>query len=178
MFEHPLHPIFVHFTVALTLTGIFCYFVGRFISPQRWKKDLLVSSSWMLLFSALATVLTLYTGYLQFSVVSHDSGSHLAMVNHRYWAIGTGLLLFIVAIWGMNNYRKGSYTGIIFPLLLIILLGGLSTTAFKGGNLVYKFGLGVKSIPELRALQKEQNGSSHENILAPSSPESHGQHDH
>jgi len=48
----------------------------------------------------------------------------------------------------------------------MVLFAGISITAFKGGNLVYKYGLGVKSNPELRELKSKNEGSSHENIFS------------
>ena len=166
IFEHPLHPMFVHFTVALTCTSVLCYFLGRVLPNRKLKNELLVSSFWLILLSAGATVLTLTTGYLQFNAVIHDAGSHLAMINHRAWAIGTSIILFILAIWGARNYKKNNYSGFSYPLCLLVLFAGVSITAFKGGNLVYKYGLGVKSNPELRELKSKNEGSSHENIFS------------
>lgn len=119
----------------------------------------------MIFLSTIATIFTITTGFLQFDSVTHDAGSHLAMVNHRNWALGTSTILLIAAIWGLINYRKKTPSGIFFPFLLILLLGAVSITAYKGGNLVYKYGLGVKSTPELRELQKKDASQTHENIL-------------
>jgi|TARA_R110002110_G_C13470277_1_gene720494 uncharacterized membrane protein len=178
MFDHPPHPIFVHFTVALTLTGIFCYFIGKIIKRPNLSGDLITSSYWMIFLSTAATIFTIITGFLQFDAVTHDAGSHLAMVNHRNWALGTSTILLIAAIWALINYQKKTSSGIFFPILLIFLLGAVSITAYKGGNLVYKYGLGVKSIPELRELNKESSTGSHENILESSEHEHNHGHAH
>ena len=98
MLPHSLHPIFVHFTIALTSIAIISYFLVIILPNQRWKADLSICSTWMLFFSSVITLVTLTTGYLEFISVAHDSESHLAMVNHRYWAIGTSIFLFAIKL--------------------------------------------------------------------------------
>lgn len=172
MLEHPLHPMFVHFTIGLTITSIFCYFVALIIRREKIKKDLFVASFWMFFLSALATLITITTGYLQFTTVAHDGVSHPAMVDHRYWGIGTASQIFILSIWFLIKYKKSNYTGRIFPTLLLVLLGSLITTAYKGGNLVYKYGLGVQSTPEMREKATTNNKQT------VSSPHGHEGHNH
>jgi|TARA_R110002110_G_C13470277_1_gene720502 uncharacterized membrane protein len=81
MLAHP--PIFVHFTVALSFTGIGAYCLPYFIPFKKIKKDLGVASLWMIFFAFIAAVLTVTTGFLQFEAVDHDMISHQAMVSHR-----------------------------------------------------------------------------------------------
>lgn len=167
MLSHPLHPIFVHFTVGLTVTAILTHFLATIVTNKGLKQPLHICSSWMFITSAIATIFTLLTGYLQFISVEHDAGSHLAMVSHRYWAIGTGLVLFTVAVWSIKRFRNNDYSSILFHFTLLALLGTLSVTAYKGGSLVYDFGLGVKSTPELRKIQKESGINHHDSIFDP-----------
>lgn len=172
MLEHPLHPMFVHFTIGLTVTSVFCYLLALIITHEKIRGDLFAASFWMLILSALATLITVTTGYLQFTTVAHDGVSHPAMVNHRYWGIGTASLIFALSIWFLIKYKKNDYTGKMFPILLLVLLGSVITTAYKGGNLVYKYGLGVQSTPEMR--QK----STTNNKQRGSTPHGHEGHDH
>jgi uncharacterized membrane protein len=174
MFDHPLHPIMVHFTIALTIASIFCYILGQMSFRPKIKSDLQVSSFWMLLLASIATIFTLISGYLQFNSVAHDGASHAAMVNHRYWGIASASLLFILCAWFITKYRKNNFSGKLFPLLLIGLAACIANTAYKGGNLVYKFGLGVKSTPEMRS---KAISSKKENRSAPYGHEGHN-HDH
>jgi uncharacterized membrane protein len=174
MLEHPLHPMFVHFTIGLTIASIFCYFAALCTKGEKIKKDLFATSFWMLLLASIATIFTLISGYLQFISVAHDGVSHTAMVDHRYWAIGSASLLFILCAWFIVKYRKNNFSGKLFPLLLIGLAACIANTAYKGGNLVYKFGLGVESTPEMRSKAMPHKK---ENRSAPYGHEGHN-HDH
>ncbi len=178
MLPHPLHPVFVHFTIGLTSIAIISYYLGMILPNQRWKADLSICSTWMFLFSAIITLVTLTTGYLQYISVAHDSESHLAMVSHRYWAIATSILLFAITIWSIIRYKKGVSSGILYPIALLGLISVLVTTAYKGGDLVYNFGLGVKSTPEHRKLLKKENGNHHESIFNIEDSEGSDGHNH
>lgn len=178
MLDHPLHPVFVHFTVALSVTSIAIYFLGILVSNTRVKEELVTSSAWLIWLSAAATVLTIITGFIQFDSVAHDAGSHLAMVNHRNWAIGTASFLLIIALWSLIRYRKNVLGGITYPLTMLGLLALIGITAYKGGDLVYSYGLGVKSTPELRELQKEASRDRHDNIFDSDDEDDGHNHEH
>lgn len=166
MLAHPLHPIFVHFTVALSFTGIGAYCLSYFILFEKIKKDLGIASLWMIFFAFIAAILTLITGFLQFDAVDHDMISHQAMVNHRNWALATAFALLLCTLLAFKSYIKDQIYGTFLTLFLLILGIMLGITAYKGGTLVYHYGLGVDSTPKLRALQNETSKKAkHENLF-------------
>jgi uncharacterized membrane protein len=170
MFElpFPLHPIFVHFTVALSFTSI-CAYVLAYILPQdKLKKDLSISTVWMLFFCFIASLFTIIFGFLQYNSVKHDMLVHIPMTNHRDWALGTAFVLFLCAIFALRGYIRDKIHNTLLTVGLFVLVAFVSITAYKGGELVYHYGLAVKSTPELRELiQKSGKEQQHENIFQP-----------
>lgn len=164
----PLHPIFVHFTVALSFTAFGAYVLAYILPASNLKKDLGISAVWMLLFCFLASILTIVFGFLQFNSVKHDMLVHLPMTDHRNWALGTALVLFLCTIFALRGYIRNKIHSTFLTIGLFVLIGMVGTTAYKGGELVYHYGLAVKSTPELRELtQKNQKEQQHENIFQP-----------
>jgi uncharacterized membrane protein len=167
-FPSPLHPFFVHFTVALSFTAFGSYVLAYILPEGNLKKDLSISAVWMLFFCFLASILTIIFGFLQFSSVKHDMLVHLPMVNHRNWALGTVFVLLICTIFALIGYIRNKIHSAPLTIGFFALIGMVGITAYKGGELVYHFGLGVRSTSELRELkQKEQKEPQQENIFQP-----------
>jgi len=76
------------------------------------------------------------------------------MTLHRNWALATGVLFFGVAAW--RGWGKAWPSGWLTWIALIPGLVLLGVTGYLGGNLVYRHGLGVQSLPA-----PEEKGHSH-----------------
>ncbi len=148
MFETILtwHPIFVHFTVSLYLSASALFVVCAVLPKFKYREQFLLVARWNIWLGALATLGTLAAGWYEFNTVAHDEPSHAAMRSHRAWALLTAGMFFILAAWQFKfDYQKPST-----PFILIIIFSSLLllTTAYKGGDLVYRHGLGVMSLPD------------------------------
>jgi uncharacterized membrane protein len=167
MFDFPFHPIFVHFTVALSFAAIGAYLISYILPVGKLKNDLGVSAVWMVLFAFIATLFTVAFGFLQFNSVRHDMLVHLPMISHRNWAISTTVVLFVCSILALRGYitNKIHHFSLMIALLALGFMVGM--TAFKGGHLVYGYGVGVKSTAELRELRKsvEEKSTLHDNLF-------------
>lgn len=84
------HPIFVHFTVALLIVAAAMHVLSHFVSNINLKNQLATTARWNLWIGIGATLLTVAAGWYAFYTVSHDAPSHLAMTEHRNWAMVTG----------------------------------------------------------------------------------------
>jgi uncharacterized membrane protein len=141
------HPMFVHFTVALLSLSVVLYVIIRFMhSPLR--DQWLVVARWCLWFGAGFTVLTVLTGVYAYNTVEHDTPSHLAMTEHRNLALMTAAAFLLLAGFSAWRARQGNAPRQVFVLALVIASGLLASTAWHGGELVYRHGLGVMSLPE------------------------------
>lgn len=139
------HPIIVHFSVALLVTATviltWATIKGRFDASDR-----LVSSGRLMLWLGLiAIAVTVAAGLQAFYSVNHDSPSHSAMILHKNWAFVT-LTAFIVVGYIMWRKRADSLS-VLAIVALVLSTGLLLSTAYKGSELVYKYGLGVQSLP-------------------------------
>ena len=149
------HPIFVHFTVALLSLSVALFVVIPFIkSPlkEQWQ----TVARWSLWFGAAITIITGIAGLDAYNTVAHDTPSHLAMTDHRNWAVATIVLFLALAAWSIVRVRQGKMLGKPFVICMVIAGIVLASTAWRGGEVVYRYGLGVMSLPKA-----EGEGHSH-----------------
>lgn len=142
------HPIFVHFTVALLIIATITHLLSHFLPKGDLANQLTIVARWNFWFGIGFTLLTVSAGWYAFNTVTHDAPSHLAMIEHRNWAVATFALLLCIASWKYYLSRQGKGVGWLFTGLLVIATGLLMSTAWHGGELVYRYGLGVMSIPK------------------------------
>lgn len=152
------HPIFVHFTVGLLSTSIGFFLLAYLVKNQRWREQWLTVAYWNLWLGASFAVITGVAGWFAFNSVNHDTPSHEAMIEHRNWALVTLGVVIPLALWSWWKYRAGAKINVIFLGLLLLTGGLLLSTAWHGAELVYRYGLGVKSLPKAEG---EGHGHSH-----------------
>lgn len=140
------HPIFVHFTVALVLMATLCALASKVLSGSAAEQSVIVAR-WMLVIAAFITVLTIVAGYFAFNSVNHDDTSHEVMLEHRNLAFGTFPLILIAAVLFYVK-RAASAVSILALLFSVAASAMVVSTAWHGGELVYRYGLGVKSLPK------------------------------
>lgn len=150
------HPLLVHFTIALYVISSLLFTAGYVAVSNGWKEKLTGAAYINLWLGAVITVLTVAAGIYAYNTVDHDTPSHLAMTDHRNWALVTAGLYWIIAIWSVFLYRAGKATGLAFVIAMLASTGMLGITGFKGGEVVYRYGLGVISLPK-----PEGEGHSH-----------------
>ena len=157
------HPIFVHFTVALLSLAVGLFVVTRFISgpiKQQWE----IVARWALWFGAAITVITAFTGLYAYNTVGHDTPSHVAMTDHRNWAIATIGTFIVLAIWSFIRVQRKKTLGAVFVVAMVAGGALLGSTAWHGGEAVYRFGLGVMSLPKVEGeghAHKHADGQGH-----------------
>ena len=141
------HPIFVHFTVAMLIVAAAIHLLSHFMPNSELRNQLTVVARWNLWIGVVFTLITVAAGWYAYNTVSHDAPSHIAMAEHRNWAMATLALFLGVAGWEYSLYRHGKNKGWLFTGLLAIAAALLLSTAWHGGELVYRYGLGVMALP-------------------------------
>lgn len=162
------HPIFVHFTVALLSLAVGLSVIAPVVSSplrEQWA----IVARWVLWFGTAVSIVTALTGLYAYNTVAHDTPSHAAMTDHRNWAIATLLLFLVLTIWSVIRERRKQTSGAVFVVLLLVAGGVLAATAWRGGEVVYRYGLGVMSLP-----QPNGDGHAHDH----GGLESHGAESH
>ncbi len=143
MFENmpPLHPIFVHYTIALLSIGLLCEILSRIIKTDTLKNV----AWWNLLFGFMAVIATAITGLIDEESVPHSGEVREIVETHEALglsALGIFILLFIIyTLMRVDILRKYAVLALIVWIIgvVIIFTGGLF-----GGKLVYEYGVGVK----------------------------------
>ena len=174
------HPIFVHFTVGLLSIAVLLSIVAQFMSAGKLREECQLVASWNLWIGAGFTVLTVVAGVIAYNSVAHDTPSHEAMTLHRNWALVTAALFILLAIWSWRRVKAGE--GLNIMLLIALLVGGglLISTAWLGGEAVYRHGLGVMSLPKTDSHDHDHaSGGSHGDVSknADTHDDSDGHHD-
>jgi len=163
---HPnLHPVLVHYTVALYSTASVLLLLSKIISSEKIKGWLFKAGLINLWMGAVFSIATVWAGFDAFGTVVHDAASHEAMKNHRNWAVGTAILYWILTLWSVLFLCKKKSLGIFFIIIICVATLPLIITGYKGANLVYVHGTGVMSLPNAdqhheqaleQALEQEQ----------------------
>jgi uncharacterized membrane protein len=141
------HPIFVHFTVALLVISVFLFVVAQLIGKRPLQKQCLIVARWNLWIGTGFALITVLAGWLASNGVAHDTISHAVMEKHRNLAFATFANLLLLAGWAWWTQHKSKEIGILFIGFALLLLGLLTSTAWQGSELVYRYGVGVMSMP-------------------------------
>ena len=103
-------------------------------------------------------------GFYAYNTVAHDGPSHAAMTDHRNWAIATIVLFLCLAVWSIIRVRAERPLGTLFVVALVATQLVLLSTAWRGGELVYRHGLGVLSLPVVETME-HGHGPADEHLL-------------
>lgn len=152
------HPVFVHFAIGLLSISALFHVVAAINSKSTNYYQFESVANWNLWVGTLFALVTVAAGWFAYNTVEHDTPSHLAMTDHRNWAMATTGLFIVLAIWSFQRARKSVPIGWSFTIILLIATGLLSATGWKGGELVYRHGLGVMSLPS----QSEHDHAAHD----------------
>lgn len=130
--------------------------------------ELEIAARWCLWAGVLITIGTALAGFYAYYTVKHDTTSHIAMTDHRNWAIATAAVAILIAIWSLWGYYKRKTIIITFILALLVMQGLLTSTAWKGGELVYRYGVGVMDLPNsMEGSQMDGHNHGSEDVKSP-----------
>ena len=174
------HPIFVHFTVGVFSTAVGFYVLAYLTSHMKFFSTSIVTefetvARWCLWVAGLIVIPTVLAGLYAFNTVGHDAPSHFAMTNHRNWALPTAGAMVFVTLWSMWNYYRHRTLALIFILSLLIVQVMLLATAWRGAELVFRYGLGVMSLPLPRG-EGHHHTEGMENVSDPTNMPDMGNH--
>jgi uncharacterized membrane protein len=154
------HPIAVHFPIALTLIALLFGLAARVGSRHNSATQLATVGHWALWISGVTAIIAASLGWLAFNSVDHDDAGHAAMLIHRNWAIPTAIGLLILAMWDVFKSRVHQVMSWFTLIVLTLLSGSVAVTGWLGGEVVYRHGIGVLSLPEIAA-GSDSHGHEH-----------------
>jgi len=146
-----LHPAAVHLPIALTLIALVFNLGARLVKNRSSASQWSVVGHWSIRIAGITAVIAVALGLQAYNSVNHDEAGHVAMLLHRNWAVPTAIGLVLLATWDSWKYKAESLLPIPALLLLIVLSFSITATAWLGGELVYRHGIGVSALPEPEA---------------------------
>lgn len=150
------HPIFVHFTVALWSLAVVFNVAFPFLPEGNLRREWQCLARWMLRLGTGFGMITALAGWFAYNSVSHDELSHAAMTDHRNWALVTLGVFILLTGWSWWCERKRRPAGKIVLAGMVVGSILLAVTGWRGAEAVYRYGLGVMSLPAV-----EGAGHSH-----------------
>lgn len=155
-----IHPLFVHFPIALLLTSTAFYFLGTLFR----KQDLFAAGKWELYLGTLSAAVTVWTGLQAANTVPHSGGTHEIMMAHQYFGFAVLGLSALLSLWVLISKANIPSKGRIFFLAGLLLLSAVLTQgADLGGRMVFLHGVGVgnKNVPAKEAGHHEHGGEEY-----------------
>ena len=151
------HPLFVHFAIALLSVSAVFFVLLKVLSQHALKEQFRVLAYWNLWLGTGSAIVTAIAGWFAYNSVAHDTASHLAMTEHRNWALITVSVFIVLSIWSVKLYKSIKNESIIFTIIMVFAFVLLASTGWRGSEVVYRYGLGVMSMPQV-----EGEGHEHE----------------
>lgn len=140
------HPMVVHFPLALVITGASLLMASRLVRRADRAATLATVGTWNLCLGAAAVLLALGTGLAAAIGLEVGAAAHQAISVHFKWAIFTSLALLLLAVWRGAGSAQDSRPSWLFLLLLLAAAAALVVTGYRGGQNVYRFGVGVRAV--------------------------------
>ena len=146
-----LHPMIIHFPIALLLIAPLFILVGAFLRPGQGR-PYLVSAMALLLMGTAGTFVAVETGEAAAELAERSPGTEQVLHTHeslaeRTRAVFTVLSIIFLALLVVPQWLEQSenrLTATILPLAFLVFYGAgvllLVNTAQNGGRLVHEFG--------------------------------------
>jgi len=137
------HPIVVHFPLALVVTATLCLSAARLLRGERTAATLATVGTWNLCLGALGALFALGTGLAAVVHLQVSPAAHQAISTHVKWAVSSTLVLVLLAMWRGAGVAQESRPSWIFAVVLMAATAALVMTGYRGGQNVYRYGVGV-----------------------------------
>jgi uncharacterized membrane protein len=139
------HPIVVHFPLALIVTAAVSLSLARILRGAPLAASLANLGTWNLCLGAVGVFLALGTGLAATIGLQVDPAAHQAISAHVKSAVVTTMLVLLVAVWRGVGADPNARPTWGFLLLLWLATAALTVTGYRGGQNVYRYGVGVET---------------------------------
>ena len=163
----PTHPIFVHYTIALTSASLVFDALGFLLG----KTSLTAAGGWTLVGSALMTLATLSTGLSSSTRAPVEEGEARSFLR-AHMALGLIFygLLVAVSLWRLSLWQGGRGVTWLYLASLAAVSLVMTVQGYLGGELVYRYGVEVEQAH--RELPERAADSPPPQLVAKSAPAS------
>ncbi len=143
MLDHPLHPMIVHFPIALLLTSVLFDAASHIFKRESLRDGAL----WLLVLGLIGGIAAAVAGGLAEETAEKAGIAESLIETHESLAFVTLGIFGVLLLWRvfMRNQLSGQLLA-IYLLVATIGVGTLSATGYYGGDLVYEHGAGVNVV--------------------------------
>ena len=137
----PFHPIFVHFSIALTVASLAFDLAGLVLE----QASLVAAGWWTLAAAAIATPGTIVTGIVSRLRLPMEEGTARSYLR-AHTALGPiffGVLL-VMTFWRAGLWERAAAASWTYIAAMAGLVIGMTVQGYLGGELVYRFGAEVR----------------------------------
>ncbi|MEE8425239.1 MAG: DUF2231 domain-containing protein [Elusimicrobiota bacterium] len=144
-----LHPIAVHFPIALLSVGLLAAVVEAARGKPAWLAE---AVSWLLWLGTVSALAAVGLGHLAEETAPHVPSAWEILYDHEnlaHWTAGLFSVLSLGRLW--LRRRKGKaprWAGGALLLAWMVAAGLLAYTGYLGGKLVFVHGMGVEMSEE------------------------------
>jgi len=155
-----IHPITVHFPIALVLTATLISILALLIKPKR--KELITVLYWIMLLGSLSVLTALLTGIYESGKVVHNETIHEIMETHELLGYIVSASFILLTLWGLFKGKRLKVKELfMITSLLVATSGVLVYSAYLGGRMVYEEGAGVRPMEKIIEQMHDNLGHSH-----------------
>jgi uncharacterized membrane protein len=138
---HPLHPIIVHFPIALLITAIF-FEVLELVFKREVIRE---AATWLLGLGFLGGLAATASGILAEEAAEDMGVPESAIETHELLAFATlGVFAVLIAIRWLQHKRRVPQMPRVFLAIGLVGVVLIGLTGYFGGDLVYRYGAGVE----------------------------------
>jgi uncharacterized membrane protein len=138
------HPVVVHFPLALIVTAACFLSAARVPRASRTAETLAIVGTWTLGAGTLGLLFALGTGLAAVIDLHVGAAAHQAISSHVKSAILTTVLVLSAAVWRGAGAAQETRPSWGFMLLIWVATSSLIVTGYRGGQNVYRYGIGVE----------------------------------
>jgi uncharacterized membrane protein len=146
----------VHFPLALVATATLVLSLARIKALERYAMTLATVGTWNLCLGALGALVALATGLAAVIHLEVQLPARLAISLHVKWAIFSTIGLLLLAAWRGAGTAEGSRPSRLFLVLLWAVTAALIVTGYRGGENVYRYGIGMTHNEAAAQLRREE----------------------
>ena len=148
-----LHPLVVHFPIALLFTAVLVDSLGFFLKSRPWLQE---AATGLFVLGAAAALVAYFSGKAAADLPGLSADVAAAVDRHADWALYTVWCFALLALLRVAFRREGEGSeaglsawvhGVLFAIGLLGLVL-VHQTAERGAELVYRYGVGVQAVEE------------------------------
>jgi uncharacterized membrane protein len=132
----------VHFPLALIVTAAVALLLARTMSGSI-AATLAMVGTWNLCLGAVAALFAVGTGMAAVIDLHLAVAAKEAVSSHVKWALFTSVAVLLLAVWRGAGSAQHTRPSWLFLLVLFAATAALIETGYRGGQNVYRFGIGV-----------------------------------